>query len=339
MEELPMFMKKKLLIGVFVFLVTAGAAFLFLHSSKEAAEEKDVVLAYVDEEPIYVNEWKLIYHRMRTIHRLEKTEEEIQQLALEEAVRIKVQQIEAKKHGIIKAFSYKNFKKQLEEENQRREKALKNGEKVYGPVSFDESAFYDYTLSNTVIKLKEALAGDTFVPAAGELKKLYESKKQRYKKSDTIKVSQIEISFINNQNDVDEKLKEDARNKINEVKKRLNQGESFAKLAKEYNESKQVEEFVMDESTARQDANVRAAIKEKAENLKPGTYSEIFEFNGAYNMIKTIEKKSAGYYTLDEVKVEIKARYIDEKYEAYMDEKVQAASVKIEKDVVAKLKE
>lgn len=42
---------------------------------------------------------------------------------------------------------------------------------------------------------------------------------------------------------------------------------------------------------------------------------------------------------MDEVKVEIKARYIDEKYEAYMDEKVQAASVKIEKDVVAKLKE
>lgn len=74
--------------------------------------------------------------------------------AKEQSIKIKVQQILAKEYGLIKDDSYLAFKKELNEENARRAKAIKNKEILYGPEQYGEAEYFSYLFTNMVIKLK-----------------------------------------------------------------------------------------------------------------------------------------------------------------------------------------
>lgn len=77
---------------------------------------------------------------------------------MDQLVKAKVQQIEAKKYGILDDTSYDAFLSKLKQENERRSAALAKGQIIYGPTQYTEQMYYGYVLSNIAIQLKKALA-------------------------------------------------------------------------------------------------------------------------------------------------------------------------------------
>ncbi|NOU64778.1 hypothetical protein GC096_12145 [Paenibacillus sp. LMG 31461] len=80
--------------------------------------------------------------------------EKAKQLALDRLKEVKVQQFLAQEYGLMNDLSYTAFLKNWLTENQRREKAIKNNQVVYGPKQYDERGYYSYVFSNLVLKVK-----------------------------------------------------------------------------------------------------------------------------------------------------------------------------------------
>ncbi len=123
----------------------------------------------------------------------------LKQMALDECIKIKVQQILAKKNGIVKDISYKSFLLRLKEENKNRRKAVSESKVIYGPVEYSEASFFDHLLSIQIIELKKHLSAKAFDLSESSLNKFYEtwkdslfkkknsSKGERYFQFDSIK--------------------------------------------------------------------------------------------------------------------------------------------------------
>lgn len=153
-----------------------------------AKSRTSAVLAYVDGEPIYVEEFQLFmthdrgeaaayfYENYGATDGPEFWDssygditplEYLKELALEEAVATKVMQIYAKQEGITDNIDYGYIKKLWEHENQQRAKKTESGDVVFGPMQFSLPDFYGYQNGNWKTKLykkyvlEHSTAGDT----------------------------------------------------------------------------------------------------------------------------------------------------------------------------------
>ncbi|SFH00054.1 hypothetical protein [Pedobacter insulae] len=95
-------------------------------------------------------DWTKRYHGEVPLEVLKKR-------ALEQAVAIKVQQIEMKKHGIDVAINYEQFVRKYEEATLKRKEAIKNGDIVFGPPIYTAQNYFNYVFSNQLNALKVTL--------------------------------------------------------------------------------------------------------------------------------------------------------------------------------------
>lgn len=85
--------------------------------------------------------------------------EVLKEKALESACRHKMQQILMKEKGLVEDIGYEAFLRQWSAENNARAEAAGAGKVLYGPVQYTERGYFQYLLTNGVIRLKSALAG------------------------------------------------------------------------------------------------------------------------------------------------------------------------------------
>ncbi len=106
--------------------------------------------------------------------------EKAKQLALDRLKEVKVQQLLAQEYGLVSDLSYTTFLENWSTDNQRREKAIKNNQVIYGPKQYDERGYYTYVFSNLVLKVKAAFKEQT-TPKGGDtdLSGLTDDQKQR----------------------------------------------------------------------------------------------------------------------------------------------------------------
>lgn len=75
-------------------------------------------------------------------------------------VRVKVQEIAARKAGIVQDIGYEAFLSRLDAENRLRSSRLRSGEPIYGPQQYSERTYFRYMLTNLELALRERLARD-----------------------------------------------------------------------------------------------------------------------------------------------------------------------------------
>ena len=119
-----------------------------------------------------------------------------------------------------------------------------------------------------------------------ESKAYYESKPEYFKQPEQVQASHILIKI---DSEADESQKAQARKKIEKIQKRLQKGEDFAALAKEFSQCP---------SKAKggdlgyfQRGQMVPAFEQVAFALKPGAVSDIVETRFGYHLIKVIGKK------------------------------------------------
>ena len=117
--------------------------------------------------------------------------------ALDECVQIKVQQILAKDNNLVKSIRYSDFIMDYEKEQQRRKKAYKSKQVIFGPVELTELGYFNYVVSNMQIRLKNHLAANQFKVSDEQLKNYYlQTSNNHSDKSEKSSVGEIPFKSI-----------------------------------------------------------------------------------------------------------------------------------------------
>ncbi len=258
--------------------------------------------------------------------------------ALDECVKIKVQQILAEKMGLIDDISYDKYLRDLKAENKRRKTAIKENQAIYGPEQYTESTYFSVLFTNMTNELKEKLE-EQLVCSEDDINKYYEKgiKEGNFKKTATTKIEKITIAYSDNKN------KDTAKKMAEEIHRKFSGGESFGNLSAYYGKDTsgkiEFDEQTLD-SNSRSNDNKPATYEftQKVMSLQPGQISDVFELDNAYYVVKCTERIEEGDYKLDEVKESITRVLKDQKYEQYIDDLVKKANVVINQSVYKNLK-
>ena len=167
-----------ILITLLLIAVTVLIVLFYGANKNESGIKPDTVVATVDGEPIVFAELCLVSGDIKSnvvtyfynTYSAEQSEDfwnrdfngEIPNLrlysqVLQEAVRIKTEQLMMREYGLAKDLSYQTFYDAFIAENKRRAKALENDEIIYGPKQYTEISYFEYLHNNRLLKLKAAI--------------------------------------------------------------------------------------------------------------------------------------------------------------------------------------
>ncbi|GGD51252.1 hypothetical protein GCM10010911_06010 [Paenibacillus nasutitermitis] len=263
--------------------------------------------------------------------------------ALDRSVRVKVEQLEAKRKGLVDDISYAAFRSGLVQENERRQKAVEQQQAVYGPVQYTEDVYHEYVRSNMNLALKAALIQGDMPIGEDELRKHYETMRDElYKEEGRITIEKIRLGFFDGQGRISDTVKEEAGKRIEEVRQKLSRQMDFGELAEAYNETASERETrgrqVFDSASGRQDQLYDLQLKEAAMKLEPGQISGIIETASAYFIIKCIAKQSDAYKPYEEVRENVKLNLTNVKFEEWISRKMKDAVVETNSKVLDSMK-
>jgi peptidyl-prolyl cis-trans isomerase C len=152
--------------------------------------------------------------------------------------------------------------------------------------------------------LIQQLIDDKFVQKTkisdDEIKTFYEGNKESFKSPEQVQASHILIKI---EDPADEKKKQEARKKIEDIQKQIKAGGDFAELAKKYSQCP---------SNAKggdlglfSRGKMVKPFEDAAFALKKGEVSDIVETSFGYHIIKVTDKKAESMMSLEKVKPQI----------------------------------
>jgi hypothetical protein len=195
---------------VFKSLYCALLLALVASFSSAAAVENAAVAAKVNGEPVQADEFasfantkkSLVYDYFKKAHGIdpgrnfwkerfgnESPLEKLKNTTMQDLVKIKVEQIMAKEHGLARDIRYSSFLKEWQKENKRRKAAAARNEVLYGPIEYGELDYFNYVHSNQVLRLQEKLLGNEIIIKDSEYKPFYDSHPDLFRKKSTDKFS------------------------------------------------------------------------------------------------------------------------------------------------------
>jgi len=96
----------------------------------------------------------------------------LRRVALNKAVRCKIQQILALDKGIIESANFNKIMQELDGVNAERKSAVSNQEPVYGLVRFTKRTYFSHVLDKMIVQLKNKLAENELKPDAKTMREL-----------------------------------------------------------------------------------------------------------------------------------------------------------------------
>ncbi|MCD6288677.1 MAG: peptidyl-prolyl cis-trans isomerase [Candidatus Hydrogenedentes bacterium] len=247
----------------------------------------------------------------------------LRRIAMDECVRVKVQQIYAREKGVIDKISYAAFLEQLKKENQRRKDAVAHGKVIYGPVEYSETAGFDYWLSLIGIEMKRRFANDDLVIDDTVLHKLYDAEKELYKRPDTVTVNILTADGVG------EKL---GRTELERLAAGRRDSERLVDLYRRAADFVKFETRVFGDPAEGGDEDT-ADLADAARKLAVGEISPVVSHELGYSLLECTDRQDAGYYSFDEMKNYVRSRYIDKKFNQRIDSLVRNARVSIKPEV------
>ena len=251
---------------------------------------------------------------------------------------IKIQQILMKEYGLLTDISYSGFVRRLEIENARREKAWMNNIPIYGPIQFEEKAYYDYLLSERIEKLKALLSATEWGITEEEMKQFYlRHRRTEYRGPDRVEVEKIVCRERNTTKKLPSE-KADASRVMCEIRRRVQNGEASKEVVDEFQGSNSrellYEEHVLDGSNFRAQPSLYSELDAYIQHLGAGEVSQIFEGKNGLSIIRIARVKKGPYKPYSEVRGQVHRDLIDLKYEKMIRRLVETAVVEVVEEIV-----
>lgn len=334
---------RKAIVGSLVLLLlAAGAGGLYAHG-----RNTDEIVLYVNDEAVTRQEFKLYmqdtiaqvaaeFHQKygaeasegfwTTAYNGQTPLLELKERTISKIVSAKVEQIQAKKYGIIGDIGYQAFQEALKAENQRRVKAVEQGEPVYGPVRFGEREYASYLQGVMREKLQQVLWEEKFQVPEAQLQSYYEEIKDTfYHLGYELQTEQV---FLQSSMD-----REEAIQILAQVTARASQGERLQTVVEDENGRLQSPliyrlQLLGAGSTSKEDSR-SARLEEVALQYKAGEMSPIFQLDQEIGFIRVESKKNLGYKPFSSVKDGVIQHYAKEQLESLLKQLEQEANVRI----------
>jgi len=160
----------------------------------------------------------------------------------------------------------------------------------------------------TIARVMDSITPTTPTVTVEEIKKFYDDNPTRFKKNEEVRASHILVKVDKGASEAEKK---EAREKIEDIRKRLEKGEDFAKLAEEYSDCPSGKRSGGDLDWFGRGRMV-PAFEKAAFSLEKGKISDIVATDFGFHIIKVTEKKEAGTISLDEIKQELEDEMIHE---------------------------
>lgn len=213
------------------------------------------------------------------------------------------------------------FKQQFPDENQYKEQLSALG--------YTEELLRSEIEKNTAIQqLIEQEIGADISLSDEELEAYYEENPDQFETPEQVKARHI---LIKTDEDADEAEKQAAREKIQEIAKRIDDGEKFSEVAKEESDCPSSERGG-DLGYFSQGQMVKP-FEEAAFSLAVGDVSDVVETRFGYHLIKAEDKKTAAKESFDEVKEDLKTQLeqqkIKEKLPSYVENLKEDSDIEI----------
>lgn len=324
-------------------IISLVVIFIFAMGLIYKGYNKEKIVATVNNESISVDEFQLIMNDNITSvtsyfsskYNVDSSEKDywtssfedevplevLKEKTLEQCVDIKLSQIVAKEKGVIDDISYSEFQKRLVEENKRRKESVENNEPIYGPVEYRERDYFEYELTNIIIKSKDYIMNKEISFEGDVINKYYDEIKDEYFKiEDTIKVQQIFIQFKDEDINKYKELSE-------EVKIKLENNEDLNSLIEEG--VIEVTERAFTPESASEDENKNSELRDSVYNLKLNEISDLIEVGNGYYIMKCVSINENGYKDIEEVEGLVKTYYADERYNEVIEEMKKNADINI----------
>ena len=141
-----------------------------------------------------------------------------------------------------------------------------------------------------------------------QARKYYQENQEEYKVPEQVRARHI---LIQTEPDAGETQKAEAKDKIQEVEKKLQSGQDFSELAKQYSDCQSSEKGGDLGYFGR--GQMVESFDEAAFALEPGEVSDIVESRFGYHLIKSEDKKPAETKSFDEVKESVREKLRQEK--------------------------
>lgn len=168
-----------------------------------------------------------------------------------------------------------------------------------------------------------------------EIQKYYDKNKENFYQ---VKASHILISTVDeNGKELSDDKKKEAKAKAEEVLEKIEAGEEFASLAKEYSDDTGSAAEGGDLGYFKKGVMV-AEFEDTAFGLDVGEISDIVETQFGYHIIKVFDKLDENKLTVADVKDEIKTILLNEKYAQTMEKLKKEAKIEKNEDVIKKVK-
>lgn len=295
-------------------------------SSGDSPLEADAVIATVNDEPIIVKEVELQMARLRSqaVEGDEASLRELWKQALDESLKVKVQQLAAKQRGLTDFTGYDDFLKRWQDENQRRKKAIQNNQVIYGPQSFDEPQYYDFFMSDVFAKLKKGLFKEQPITQEA-ISSYYTDNMHLFRNDSRLQTNMFSVSFGK------DRTKEDALAIAEAIKQRLIGKERPEEVAKAFENSKvDYRERLFNEQTERHDTFNGTQLWNQVQLLKQGEISEPIEENGSFNIFICVKREEGTYQPFEKAKAGIEFTLMEREYPRMVNQMVEEAEVWID---------
>lgn len=224
--------------------------------------------------------------------------------------------------------SFEELKKSLDEDEEYKKKLEELG--------IDDTYLKAQQAQDLTIQKYKENFDNTVEISDEEMKTYYEEHKDDYYK-DEVKASHILISTVDdNGKELSDEKKKEAKEKAEDVLKKVNSGEEFSEIAKEYSD---------DTASGSQGGDLGyfgkgqmvQAFEDAAFSLQPGEISDIVETEFGYHIIKVYDKIDE-QLPFDDVKEEIKATLTENKYIDDIEKITENAKVEKNESIINKIK-
>lgn len=246
---------------------------------------------------------------------------------IEDVKKLKVEQIVMKEHGIIEDLSYRAFLKKLAEENDGRQRKIRNNEPVYGPKTYGANEFYSYTQSINYQRLVETLVQQERTSLTdAELKPLYEQVKRDYFHKG-FDFDYEKMVAANGTEAVD--TLQGLRNSASAARGDIGQDQLPAGI--------RVETLHLDMEERSKDDDMARYLHNAFLTMQPGDFTEIIPTDAGAVTYRLVAVRDKGYEAYEQVKAPLIQIYVQKRLEQEIDQRIRDADVQINEEVLAQL--
>ncbi len=247
--------------------------------------------------------------------------------SMEKVKKYKLQMGLAVKYGLRKKseISYEYMQEALEKENIERSSKVAAGQPIYGPQAYSNDTYYEYILSNLIIKLKEHMSveGEPLYTTDEGYKAYYEEIKDvAYILQDDADFDVYEITFKGAGNDsaIPEEKAVEIMDDVYEILKKSGSPKDAKALVKDEHPEVNQRKYHFSEDEASAVYKSSPNIFQQMASLKTGTFCEPTVDQMSIRIVYCKTRKKAGYKPFKEYKSSVISSYNDKYYDIYIND-------------------